>query len=142
MRIVKLALLMFLPHAAQAEVFGSMPEPFTGRWAANVAACADPLHDALALIVEPERLIFPANSPRIWAVIPSSLQRVFVMLNSIAEDIDLPDEDAEAEGLEFQLSLDGQTLTTMSNDIAIVSRVRCPAAVAVTLASSKLRTAD
>jgi hypothetical protein len=127
MRIVKLALLVLLPLPAQAEVFVLMPEPFMGRWAANTAACADPDNDALSLVVEPARLVFPANSPRIWAVIPSSLQRVFVMLNSIAEDIEPPETDNPTEGLEFQLSQDGQTLTTLMHDIAIVSRVRCPA---------------
>lgn len=62
---------------------------------------------------------------------------------SIAEGVSPPEVSTPAEGLEFLLSLDRQTLTTLSRDIAIVSRVRCPGTgTAVRLSGIRIQPAN
>lgn len=125
-RVFKVVALMLCSAPVLAEVKYSIPEQYVGRWGRTLQSCADPGNDPLALRVESLRLTFPGNVARVQAVFTDTVLKISVLLDSSAlEALPRPGE-IWVEALEFELSSDHDTLTTVAVGRVIATRVRCP----------------
>jgi hypothetical protein len=118
--IATLALILACNVCLSAEVHKAIPDQFLGRWGGSAKSCADPSSDDLTLVVEPGRMLFWESSGKVLAVATDGPLKLALLFEFSGEG------EKWLEAVEFQLSPDRNTLTTVTARQQLASRVRCP----------------